>query len=149
MNPHTFIHMNPFSRNPGLSPGLCKPLSWQIHDKCFLLCHWLKFFTKKDPNQEFIVFASMRGTRKCQRGSYFRHVFFFSWWGERGSKYHYKRAIIGLPAKCHLNGVSLVGRWWPNIECWLGSFMIFQGGGSGHLSFPPCPPLWICAWLPW
>ena len=25
-----------------------------------------------------------------------------------------------------LNGVSLAGRWWPNIECWLGSFVIFH-----------------------
>ena len=33
---------------------------------------------------------------------------FFSWWWERGSKHHYKRAIIGLPAKHHLNGVSLI-----------------------------------------
>ena len=24
---------------------------------------------------------------------------------DEGSKYHYKRAIIGPPAKCHLNGV--------------------------------------------
>ena len=27
-----------------------------------------------------------------------------------------------------LKCVSLAGRWWPNIECWLGSFGIFQGG---------------------
>ena len=25
------------------------------------------------------------------------------------------------------NGVKLDGRWWPNIKCWLGSFVIFQG----------------------
>ena len=35
-----------------------------------------------------------------------------------------KRAIIGPPAKRHLNGVSLVGRWWPNIECCFGSFVV-------------------------
>ena len=35
--------------------------------------------------------------------------------------------IIGSPAKHHLNGVLLVYWWWPNIECWLGSFMIYQG----------------------
>ena len=28
--------------------------------------------------------------------------FSFSWWGERGSKYHLKWAIIGPPAKLHL-----------------------------------------------
>ena len=56
-------------------------------------------------------------------------IFFhcFSWWGERGSKYHYKCAIIGPPAKLHLNGVSLAGLWRPNIERWLGSFVILQG----------------------
>ena len=32
--------------------------------------------------------------------------FFFSWWGEGGSKCYYKRAIIGPPAKRHLNGIS-------------------------------------------
>ena len=31
------------------------------------------------------------------------------------------------PAKRHLNSVSLAGRRWPNIECWLSSFVIFQG----------------------
>ena len=77
---------------------------------------------------------------------------FFSWLGEGGPKYHYERVIIGPPAKRRLNGVSLACRSWPNIECWLGSFMIFlgirtsivkkpyifaifQGGGSG-----PLPP---------
>ena len=40
---------------------------------------------------------------------------------------HYKRVTIGSPGKCHLNGVSLASRWCPNIECWLGSFVIFQG----------------------
>ena len=80
-------------------------------------------------------------------------------WEEGGSKYHYKRAIIGPPAKRHLNGVSLACRWWPNIECWLGSFKIFQGirtsiarnpiflwffigggGGGGGGSGPPISP---------
>ena len=26
---------------------------------------------------------------------------------------------FGLPAKNHLNGVSLAGRWWPNTVCYL------------------------------
>ena len=92
----------------------------------------------------------MRGSRMfCQSGSNFDNLF-FSWWGGRGSKYHISRPLIGPPAKRHLNGVSLVGRWWPNIECWLGSFdfsgdpdqyfkmpyifVIFQGGSG-----PPVP----------
>ena len=24
------------------------------------------------------------------------------------------------------SGLPLTGKWWPNIECWLGSFMILQ-----------------------
>ena len=55
---------------------------------------------------------------------------FFSWWGERGSAYHYKRTTIGTPTKCHLNGVSLECRWGPNIECWLSSFVIRSFMGS-------------------
>ena len=71
-------------------------------------------------------------------------------------------AIIGPPAKRHLNGVSLAGRWWPNTECWLVSFVvlrgsgpillrklkkpyifvIFQGGGGPD----PLSPLWIRTW---
>ena len=63
------------------------------------------------------------------------------------------RVIIGPPAKHHLNGVSLACRWWPNIECWLGSFVIlkepdqyakkpyFSGVGSAFL--------WIRPWAIW
>ena len=120
----------------------------------------------KVPN--FHTYA-MRGSRKfCQRGSKFDN-FFFSWWGDRGSKYHCKWAIISLPAKCHLNGVSLAGwwfktlfkwpygvsleGWWlPNIECWLCRLVIFQGIGTSIAKKPyiffyfskgvptPCPP---------
>ena len=28
-----------------------------------------------------------------------------------------------------LNGVSLAGRRWPNVECWLSSFENFRGSG--------------------
>ena len=38
-----------------------------------------------------------------------------------------KLAIISLPAKRHLNGISLACRWWPNIEYCLGSFVIVSG----------------------
>ena len=31
-----------------------------------------------------------------------------------------KRHSIGPLAKRHSNGVSLAGRWWPDIECCLG-----------------------------
>ena len=72
-----------------------------------------------------------------------------------GSKYHYKRAIIGPPAKRHLIVVTLAGRCWPNNESWLGSFEFFSGSGpilqrnpiflkfSGEwVSRPRPPPLW-------
>ena len=64
-----------------------------------------------------------------------------------------KLAIIGPPAKRHLNGVSLAGRLWPDTECLLVSLLvlqeirtndakkpsiivIFQGGGG----LDPLPP---------
>ena len=79
---------------------------------------------------------------------------FFSWWGEEGSKYHYKWANIGPPAKRYLNGVSLAGRWWPITECCLvalwfyrGSrpvllrdpifLWFFRGGGGAQTHYPP------------
>ena len=46
--------------------------------------------------------------------------------GEGGSKYHHKRVIFDPPAKRQLNGVSLVYRYWPDIEYWLGSFAFFS-----------------------
>ena len=33
----------------------------------------------------------------------------------------------GPTSEMPLNGVTLACRWWPNIENWLGSFVIFQG----------------------
>ena len=75
---------------------------------------------------------TMRGSRKlCQRG--FDDFFFIveavmnEGREERGFKYCYKQASISPSAKRHLNGVSLAGQWWPNIEFWLGSFMVVQG----------------------
>ena len=63
---------------------------------------------------------------------------------------------INGPVKRHWNGVSLAGRWWPNFECWLGSYVILQGirtyiakkpyifvifqGGPDHLSPPHLDP---------
>ena len=68
---------------------------------------------------------------------------------------------LSYHSKARYHGVSLAGRWWPNIECWLGSFVIFKlirtsiamkpyifviytgGGGPDPLS-----PLWIRPWVP-
>ena len=94
----------------------------------------------------------MRGSRKSfQRRSNFL-TFVFRWLGDRGSKYHYELAIIGSPAKRHLNGVSLAGRWWPNTECWLVRFVVLQVIRTNIAKKPyifvifqgvrtPCPPL--------
>ena len=75
---------------------------------------------------------------------------FFSFMGEEFSKYHYKRAIFGPPAKRHLNGDLLACRLWPKIESWLGSFKILRGSGPVLLKTyifvilegvrTPCPP---------
>ena len=34
-----------------------------------------------------------------------------------------KRAWVGPPAKCRLNGVLLADRYWSDIVCWLGLFV--------------------------
>ena len=63
----------------------------------------------------------------------------------RGSTYHYKRVSIGPPAN-----FSLAGRRLPNIEYWLGNFVIFQRFGTSIANKPfifvifqgartPCP----------
>ena len=113
-----------------------------------------------------VSLTRVRESRKFgQRGVQIWY-FFLSWWGERGSKYRYKWmgwAIIGPPVKRHLNGVSLAGRWWPNIKCWLRSFVvysgnptsiakkpyifvIFQGGGVSGPPVPPLDPLMTLHW---
>ena len=90
-----------------------------------------------------IYIIGMRGSRKfCQRGSIFDNGFFLSFFffflegRDDPNKYHYKRALIGLPAKRHLNGVSLACRLWPKIECWYGSLWFFNGSGPVLLRNP-------------
>ena len=93
----------------------------------------------------------MPGSRKlCQRrGGNFDGFFFFVC---VFFAYHYKRAIIGSPAKHHL---MVFG--WCNIECWLSSFAIFQRIWTTFAYKPyvfvifqgvqtPCPPFWIRPW---
>ena len=42
-------------------------------------------------------------------------------WGSTPSKHTcIKAATIGPSAKRHLDGVSLMERWWPETRCWLG-----------------------------
>ena len=107
----------------------------------------------------FYDYSFMRGSRTflSEGVQLWRFLFFFSWWGEGDPNTTIRRAIIGPPAKRHLNGVSLACRQWLNIECWLkrfvifrGSgpvllrnpiFFIFQGGGGGLDPLSPPPPL--------
>ena len=81
-------------------------------------------------NRLVCEYVGMRGSRKfCQRGSKIDGFFLSLMRVGRIQIPHYKRAINGPSAKRHLNGVSLAGRWWPNIECWIGSFVILRGSG--------------------
>ena len=102
-------------------------------------------------------FQHARIQKVFQRGCNTDNIFFLLFFlflvdgMERGSKCHYKWAIIGPPAKRHWNGGSLACRYWPTIECWLGSLVIFRGSRSkllGNSIFlwcfrgvrTPCPP---------
>ena len=64
----------------------------------------------------FGTMTAMGGSRMfCQRGSNFDIFFSSSFLADEGereepTKYHYKQAILGLPEKCHLNGVLLACR---------------------------------------
>ena len=100
-------------------------------------------------------FVCMRGSRKfCQRGSNSDNVYFFLMREER-IKIALKEGHHRPAGERHLNGVSLAGRRWPNIECWLGSFVISQGiwssiakkafifvifSGAGGVGPDPLPP---------
>ena len=64
-----------------------------------------------------MVAYAMRGSRKfCQRESDFENVFFssslLSWWGERGSIYHYEQAIIAPPSKWRFAGGPMMAQHW-------------------------------------
>ena len=96
----------------------------------------------------------MRGSIKiCQRGSN------FDMWVMRRERIQVILMGHCLPAsETPLNGVSQACRWWPKIECWLGSFAILQGSGpvllethifvifQGGPSLLSPPIFWIRAW---
>ena len=52
--------------------------------------------------------------------------------------YHISRpsSACQLNAILHLNGVLLACQYWPNIQCWLDSFVIFQGIWTSILKIP-------------
>ena len=73
---------------------------------------------------------------------------FFSWWGERGSKYHHKRAVTCPPAKRHFKwrfaGLLMIAQHW--MLAW--QLRDFQGIRTSIAHEPlalgfsraPCPP---------
>ena len=95
--------------------------------------------------------------------------FFFGGGGGGGGIFdegrHEPNASISRPSSTYqwnIIGVLMAGRWWPNIDCWLGIFVIFQGirtsiakksyfcdfsGGGGGRDPLSHPPLWIRAWV--
>ena len=66
-------------------------------------------------------------TRKfCQMGSNFDVVFFGFILVYKGREY--LNTTISRPSSAHQgNTIFMACLWWPNNECWLGSFVIFQG----------------------
>ena len=60
--------------------------------------------------------------------------FFLIWWGEEGSKYHYKRAII---IECWLGSFVVFKRIWISIAKKPYIFVIFRGGGVRTPAPPP------------
>ena len=64
--------------------------------------------------------------------------------------------LLALQRFCHWNGISLAGRLWPNIKCWLRSFASFSGLRTSIAKEPysivishgSAPfPLWKRAWM--
>ena len=123
---------------------------------CTVLTNWPSLAVYNSDTEQT---ALMRGSRKfCERGFNIDNGFlfacclFFQLMREGGSKYHSKRVISvpqakrhlrpssSPPAKRHLNGVSLVGRWWPNIDwmlAWLlWEFCEYQGSRSSIAKKP-------------
>ena len=62
-----------------------------------------------------MVLFTCAGSESFVRGGPTLTTLFLFDEGREWSKYHYKRAIIGPPAKHHINGVLLAFRWWTNI----------------------------------
>ena len=70
------------------------------------------------------------------------------WWGREDAN----TTIISGPSLAHQQNTMLACWWWPNIECWLGSYVIFRGSRPVLLRNPlflwffrgvqtPVPPL--------
>ena len=68
----------------------------------------------------------MRGSRKFfQRGSNFDYVFDVVFLVDEGRE-DPNTTKSGPSLARQRNAISLAGQSWPNIECWLGSFVVLQ-----------------------
>ena len=109
---------------------------------------WFKMIESFQVNTSILGFwcqfskGSMRRSRKfCQRRSNHDNFFLvYEGWVDPNS-------TISSPSSAHQqnditmalwNGVLLTCWWWPNIECWLGSFVIIRGSGPELLRNPIC-----------
>ena len=89
----------------------------------------------------------MRGSRgggSTSDNGFFRGGPNASRWGGGQHQYSYENPSIQLKTDHHLNCVSLVGRLWPNIECWLRNFVIFSRAWPVFLRKPIA--LWFSSW---
>ena len=89
--------------------------------------------------------------KSFDRGGPTLTVFFFT--VDERNQIPRKAGLHWLASEMPLNGFSLAGQRWPNIECWLGSLVIFQGIQTSiarkpyifvvfqGVSGPPVPPL--------
>ena len=71
--------------------SLSKDVSLELNAK--LVVAWLYL-----PTNSFFISGHAQIQKVLSEGMLWQRSF-FNWWGERGSKYHYERAIIGPPAK--------------------------------------------------
>ena len=138
---------------------MCVILAW-VQSSIFSIANIKKKEKKKIPHQRYrLPVIDMRGSRKFfQRGSNFDYVFFFFFFlgggggfGQRGSKYQYKRVIIGPPVKRHLNGCPTLNRlaWLVAVRFYRRSgpvllrnpiFLCFFGGRGVPTRCPPSGP---------
>ena len=79
-------------------------------------------------------FATCADTESFGRGSPI--LTFFRRWEDPNT--HLKRAIIVPPAKRHLNGVSLAGRWWQTLNASFVALWFSRGSGPILLINPIC-----------
>ena len=93
------------------------PESFQRDLTKYFFCFWL--IRGEKINNETCISCLMRGSRKFSEGS--NKVFFFVL-VDTG-----REDPITTKIKLPFNGDSLASRWWPDIDCRLGSSVLFQG----------------------